>query len=122
MNKRRLIHFYFGAIEADARLSVERDLLSDPEFLLDYFDLKRQIEAAEAVPEFSAEGVLIRLRNRIRPPRRLVLASLVGALAASFLLVWYFGMLKPVLQTGVDGPKKTLFDARGELSASSGVF
>lgn len=129
-SRRRLIPFYFGAIESKERLSLERDLLSDPELLLDYFELKREIESAEAIPAFSSEAVFARLVKRIESPRTMAFGTLVGAIAASVLLAWYFGVLPGVQNSAIllqgqkeSGSQKALFfDASGELSHSSGVF
>ena len=51
VTKETLMKFYFGSLEETQRLHIEKEMLKDPEILLDYLDLKRELEAAAIVPQ-----------------------------------------------------------------------
>jgi hypothetical protein len=120
VNKTLLLPFYFGSVNEEQRLAVERELLADPEALLDYLDLKRKIEAAQDISGPTPQ-LWARLNQKIRPYRKTVFSISVGAaIAASLLLVWLF-LAKPAELQNETGPE-LLFDSNYEHSLSSGVL
>lgn len=125
-NRSILVPFYFGAIEDSARLTVERELLTDSELLVDYLDLKRELEAAFAVPEGPSAALWERLRPRTRAARRRLAVAAIGvALAAGVALC--FEVAHPARsarpRAASPAPAATgVLDSSGELSADSGVL
>jgi hypothetical protein len=83
-----LLPFYFGTLESDQRLQVERRLLEEPDALIDYFDLKRKLEAADILPSQPSARVWSRLSLKIKktPKKALFTVSLSAALAAGIAL------------------------------------
>ncbi len=121
--KTRLLCFHFGAIEDEERLEIERELLVDSERLLDYFDLKRQLETASAVPSGPSSALWGRLIPHARRHRRVLISFSVGAAIAAGIAVHLF--LQPSRELNDCQPPKInrlLFDAGAELPASTGVL
>ena len=83
--KSLLVSFFQGSIGEHERLQVERALLTDPETLLDYLDLKRKLESAVEFPQQPSHSLWLRLQLNT-PRRRFVSLALGGALAAGLLL------------------------------------
>ncbi len=48
--KSLLLSFHFGSIEDSDRIWVERELLTHPDVLVDFLDLKRSLELTEPIP------------------------------------------------------------------------
>lgn len=123
MNPQTLLAFYFGSIDDDARLEIERALLTDEENLISYFDLKREIEAARAVPSGPSPNLWRRLANSKHIRRQTIVSISLGAALAAGLALFF------VLRTGSDTQEikavpvdRVLFDSSAEQSASLGVL
>ncbi len=119
----RLLSFHFGAIEEEERLAIERELLVDSERLLDYFDLKRQLEAAGAVPSGPSSALWGRLVPHAVRHRRVLISFSVGAAIAAGIAAHL--LLQPNRELNNYEPPKinrVLFDASAELPASAGVL
>lgn len=120
--KKLLLPFYFGSIEHEDRLSVERDLLTDTEVLVDYLDLKRKIEAAEEIPSAPSLKIWHRLQAQM-PSQRTLLKFSLGAAAIACLILLSVIYFRPI-SDNPDGSshKSFLFDSNSELSANSHVL
>jgi hypothetical protein len=112
-----LIPFYFGSLEEENRLAVERDLLEDPEILVEYLDLKRSIEAAQTVPQMPSQKLWGRLEKNLTTKKKWLYSLSLGAAIAAALLLFFYA--KPESQNHAT---EILFDASPELPASSGVL
>ena len=122
LNHERLLPFYFGAVEEAERLEVERLLLTDVELLLNYLDLKRQIESAAEIPKGPSPRLWQRLKRPVLARPRLLAFTVGLALVASFVLVTMM-FFKPALNPRARTmPDKILFDSSSELSATSNVL
>jgi hypothetical protein len=123
-----LKNFYFGSINEDDRLKIERELLSDSERLLDYLDLKRQIEATALLPMKPSNQVWQRLQTDPRLRRRAVVSAWIGVAAVAATLVFIFLMnYQNSASTKLEEPThisvdQVLFDSSREQSASLGVL
>lgn len=117
-----LLPFYFGSITDEDRTRVERELLTDSEILVDYLDLKRNIEAAELFPMSPSSQVWHRLEQKINPRKKMILSISFGAIAAMIVLSFIF-ILKPKSIENVQtaDASEILYDSR-ELSISSDVL
>lgn len=117
-----LLPFYFGSVSDGDRLIVERELLTDSEALVNFFDLKREIEAVQEVPQHPSSQLWRQLRARIKPRRKLVLSFSLGFAACLLALAAIF--FRPRSETL--GPPKTsgeiLFDSSSELPVNSNVL
>jgi len=109
-----LVSFFEGTLPETERLVVERELLTDPEVLVKFLDLKREREGAADIGAPSAR-VWSAIRAHVRPRRRLI-ASLALAATAALIAFLYLGM-QPRHQSN-----SMLFDANPELSQNSGVL
>lgn len=123
-NKSRLLPFYFGSLTDDDRLAIERELLTDEEVLLDYFDLKRNIEAARMIPAGPSASLWSRLQPRLNMKTRTFISISIGAAIAAGLAVTFFlrsnvEITKQPQNISVD---RILFDSSSEQSVSSGVL
>ena len=118
-----LLPFYFGAIKDQDRIIVERELLTDSEVLVDYLDLKRNIEAAEEFPRVPSKVLWFRLKKYIEPKKKTVFSVTFGAvIAAAVLICWVFLTkskydFEPNLKSN-----EILFDSRNELPVNSNVL
>ena len=117
-----LVSFYFGSLSDEARLTIEREMLTDPEVLLDYLDLKREIEGAAQVPQAPSPFVWQRLQAKMKVSRRAKISFAVGlgvaaAIAALFLLLHRSVDTEPTL-----GGKAILFDSGSEQLGHSNVL
>ncbi len=87
----KLVEFHFGSLSEEQRLQVEREILTDPEILLEYLDLKRSLEGAELFAEKAPSAVWQRLAPHTS--RRKVWwsigLSLATAAMATFILVFH---------------------------------
>src|SRR5580698_8975676 len=82
--------FYFGSLEETQRLKVEADLLSDPELLLDYLDLKRAAESAPSVPMEPSASLWNKLAPKTKRRRLALLSFAVGAAAIVAFVILMF--------------------------------
>jgi hypothetical protein len=121
MTSKNLLPFYFGSLDGQLRLDVEQKLLTDPEFLLDYLDLKRNLEAAETVPQAPSLQLWQRLSTRI-PKRKYSYSLAFGlAIAASLVaIVFFFGQSRPQSFSKYD--TQILFDSGSEPFSGVGVL
>lgn len=120
----RLVPFYFGAIQDEERLSLERALLTETDILVDYLDLKREIEGAGLVPAGPSPALLRRLSERLaRMPRRRIIAVSLGLAAAASIAVCLFALSRPAPGSARGASKDgVLFDPGRELSDQGGVL
>lgn len=124
MNKKiksLLLLFYFGSIEDTDRTLVERELLTDPEFLVDYLDLKRGIEAAEVFPAAPSETLWLKLQEKAQPKKKFLLSLSFGAAAVAIIFTAIL-VIKPASIDQKPTKHEVLFDSRSELSSGSGVL
>jgi hypothetical protein len=121
--KNLLLPFYFGSVDNQERILVERELLTDPEILVDYLDLKRNIESAEAIPQNPSHSLWLKLRSKLEPRKKTLLSiSFAAAIAASLFIGWIFiSKPKPQLSAPING-NAVLFDSSRELPVSSNVL
>lgn len=125
-----LEHFYHGNLSEEDRLEIERQLLIDPEFLLDYLDLKRQHEAALKMPQKAPHQVWVYLSQRWAPPKKLWLPLGLASLASSLFVFFIFfkddfpvvtpAKLHSDRQTEMKSP--ILIDSSSQVPMSSGVL
>jgi hypothetical protein len=120
-----LTPFYFGAISEADRLRIEQELLIDSEVLVDYLDLKRQIEAAPEIPPEPSPALWRRLKAEIKPRRKLIftLSFAAGLAAASlFIAMMFFSKPQSEPKASGGGGQQVLFDSSGEPSSGSNVL
>jgi hypothetical protein len=121
-----LLPFYFGTIDDGRRLRMERKLLEEPDALVDYFDLKREIEAALPVPTGPSAQLWRRLSEQVaRSPRKAVFAFSLGLAVAACLLVCVLLFSRPGPRPAASvsaGENGILFDPGRELLGGSGVL
>ena len=126
MTNNKLLPFYFGSIDDQDRLELEKQMLLDPEVLLDYLDLKRRIESAAPVPQEPSPAVWQRLRPKARLSRRSRITIALGfAVAVAASIVFAFLILQKPAATGVSAPtigEKILFDSDSEHFEHSNVL
>lgn len=77
-NQAQLLPFYLGSLDEQKRLQTERNLLLDPELLVDYFDLKRKMDQAESIPVLQSQKVWLRLKDQIPQRRKWILTWALG--------------------------------------------
>ncbi len=117
-----LIPFYFGAIEDEKRLIVERELLSDPEILVDYFDLKRKIESAKEIPNGPSQQLWYKLNQGFQPCKKIIYSLSFGLAAVGllfFAILLFKGNKTEQMPTNQG---EILFDLNRELPANSSVL
>lgn len=119
--KSLLLPFHFGAIDDKSRLTVERELLSDEEMLVDYFDLKRKMESAAQVPQGPSAALWFKLQNHIRPRRKFYFSLAIGAAVAASLVILTV-MFFHTSNVGTQNSTELLFDSNRELPANSNVL
>jgi hypothetical protein len=118
-----LLPFYFGSVNEEERLFIEREMLSDTEVLVDYLDLKRQVEAATPLATQPSPHLWERLRPKTPAQRRAWLSLSIGAALATGLA--FFFLLHSTTQiTEINQPSinRAIFDSSSELPASSSVL
>lgn len=114
------IAFYFGSCEGEDRLAMERELLSDPESLVDFLDLKRRLEAAEALPQGPSLKVWKQLQSRWKAHPQKAVPLAFGILLAACAMVLFMFYIHKDIQAPVQ--PHFLFDSFSELSAASNVL
>lgn len=87
-NKSLLLPFYFGSVQEEERIKVERELLTDPELLLDYLDLKRKIEVAESIPTQVSNNVWLNLKYKMQAKKKFYWPMALGLVTAAVLAIW----------------------------------
>lgn len=118
-----MLPFYFGSVNEEERLFVEREILTDTEVLVDYLDLKRKVEAAPLPNAHPSPSLWEKLRPKSeRQKRTWISISLCAAVAAGLA---FFFLIQPVVQTTEmiqPSADRALFDSSAELPVSSGVL
>ena len=122
--KSLLLPFHFGSIEDKDRILVERELLTDSEVLVDYLDLKRNLESAELIPQAPSNSVWLKLQERVRAKKKFIIPISFGAAVAASALAAYIFLRQPSQETRPlnQSSEENLFDSRTELPANSGVL
>jgi len=121
IDKNSLVEFYFGSLPEEKRLHIEKEMLTDPEILLDYLDLKREIEGSQLVPQQPSKLLWQRLRHVAKKKQAWYITLAVGALAATIAFIYL--MNKPNVGEEpfmVNG--KILFDSGAEHPLTSDVL
>jgi ferric-dicitrate binding protein FerR (iron transport regulator) len=140
MKNENLLSFYLGADSESERLRTERLLLADPEALLAYFELKRQIEKAKHLELQPSAALWARLERATSPTytiksRRTTWAVALGGAVAACAAFIVLTQLSSIQKATRQGPQqsyhpsfeathydKVIFDSNSELSASSNVL
>jgi len=119
--KEMLLPFYFGSLNEEQRLVIERQLLTDEETLVDYLDLKRSIEGAALEQQKPSVSLWQKLKPKEKKKFYISLAfgSAVAAGLLAFLLL--NGRTQPV-ESMPQAVSNILFDSSSELPASSDVL
>lgn len=118
-----LLPFYFGSIEDSDRLMIEKELLTNPDILLDFFDLKREIEAAQLIPQKPSYKVWDRLKKNIPPQKSYFLKLSLGMGIALIILCMSLFFIKSKDKNILTKmPNEIIFDSNNELPASSNVL
>ncbi|MNJ96718.1 hypothetical protein D3C87_144490 [compost metagenome] len=119
-NKNSLVEFYFGTLEDSQRLQIEKDLLLDPEMLLDYLDIKREIENAALIPQQPSPFLWRRLQPLVKK-KSFYLTVAAGLIAAS-LACFYLIHTSKVEENSLINDSGILFDSGAEHSFTSDVL
>ncbi len=119
MKSEVLLPFYFGTLDESSRLLVERELLTDPEILVEYLDLKRALESAAPVPQLSS-NLWSRLRYHAKRPKPWLITFSVGAALAAGVFLFVLFFKERSVETRF--PHEILFDLNSELPASTHVL
>ncbi len=119
--KNSLVEFYFGALDDEKRLLIEKDLLKDPECLLDYLDLKRLIEGSFEVPSQASPFLWQRLSALPKKKRNMMLVCSAIAAAAVFVMI-YISVQPRLENQPVKYKDGILFDTGAEHSSASNVL
>ena len=120
----KLTEFHFGTLSERERLVIERQMLLDPELLVNYFDLKRELEFAPSVPQEPSADLWRRLRAQVRSKPKFFLAiSLLTAFASLAVVLVMSARLFPENAASPEMKDKSiLFDSKSELSTTAGVL
>ncbi|MBI2521855.1 MAG: hypothetical protein HYV97_15675 [Bdellovibrio sp.] len=117
----RLLSFYFGSIDEKERLLVERELLIDSEYLVEFLDLKRALEEAREIPQYPSNTLWHKLQLQM-PSKKKLFLSLGFSLAACIALLTIAFETTWNVEKGKNYPTEVLFDSSSELPASSRVL
>ncbi len=122
-SEEKLLSFYFGSTSEDDRYRIEQDLLTDPEALLNYLDLKRKIEQAELVPQVPSQKLWSRLRPQTISKRGKLISLGFGLAMAASIAFFSISRFKEPQNTD-SGEKRSqiLFDSNFEQPTGSSVF
>jgi hypothetical protein len=121
--KKQLLDFHFGSVSETDRLLIEQELLLDSEMLVDYLDLKRQVEAAYVIPPQPSLGLWEKMKPKTQAQRRTWISLSVGAaLAAGLALFFAFHPVPQEIDLTQPTANNALFDSSSELPVSSGVL
>lgn len=116
-----LLDFYFGSIEDSKRLLLEKEMLNDPEVILDYFDLKRALESSPMVPQ--EPSVFLKNKIMAKIPRRKIWNYTLALTAAAVVLACFYFLIKSQDETKLAvSTEMVLFDSSRELSAATDVL
>ncbi len=121
--KNLLLSFYFGSLNEDERLHMERELLTDAEVLTDYLDLKRELEAVDLATKAPSSSLWEKLKPKTQREKRLYLSISLGAAVAAGIAIIFVLQLQTKPTEFIQPPiSNVLFDSSSELPASSGVL
>ncbi|PIT99472.1 MAG: hypothetical protein COT74_10760 [Bdellovibrionales bacterium CG10_big_fil_rev_8_21_14_0_10_45_34] len=121
--KKLMLPFYFGSVTEAERLLVEREILGDPEVLIDYLDLKRKVEGADCVAAQPSPSLWKRLAPTTSKQKKAWLLLSLGTAAAACLTFLFVSRPVPETTEFVQpSANRALFDSSSELSASSNVL
>ncbi|MGZ3634178.1 MAG: hypothetical protein ACXVB1_07680 [Pseudobdellovibrionaceae bacterium] len=118
--KNSLVEFYFGTVENSQRLRIEKDLLLDPEMLLDYLDIKREIENATLIPQQPSPLLWRRLQPSLK--KKSFYITVAAGLVAATLACFYFIHTSKVEDNLLISDSGILFDSGAEHSVTSDVL
>lgn len=120
-----LLPFYFGSVNEDERLKVERELLIDTSLLTEFLDLKREIESAEAIPSGPSYSVWYSIKSKLIAKKKVIIPAFGVAVFASIIAILIFVDLNstvPNKHEPAKGRTELIFDSSSELPASSNVL
>lgn len=118
-----LLPYYFGSISESDRLEVEQALLVDTEYLLNYLDLKRQLELAPLTHQAPSSRVYLNLRDQVRSKKKFFIPfALTASVGAALIFGWTFVRHPSSTQPSHNQSSEIYFDTPGELSVSSSVL
>lgn len=118
-----LLPFYFGSISESDRLQVERELLLDTEVLVDFLDLKRNLECEPLCTPAPSAQVWSRLSIRAKLQKRPKFFLSVGlAVAASLIIFFIYWAGDNSSAPTSSSINQFLFDSSSELPANSNVL
>jgi len=119
-----LLSFYFGSLSDAERLKVEQTMLTDTEMLLDYLDLKRQMELATPVVQQPSPALWRRLQAKVKTSKKTQFALVLGiSLAAAASLFLFLTATEPVSDGNTPSVQiHTLIDSGHEQLGVSNVL
>lgn len=118
-----LLPFYFGTVNENERLAIEREMLTDSEVLLDYLDLKRGLEGAHRVSPQPSQELFHNVKRKTFIQRKTLFSLSLGlAIAASLAFLLVFRPSPHRTEISRPTINGALFDSNSELSVSSGVL
>lgn len=119
--KEMLLPFYFGSVNEEQRLLIERELLTDEEVLVDYLDLKRSIEGSKLLQQEPSASLWEKLKPKEK--KKFYISLAIGSAVAAGLvaLILFKSSTKPE-ESAPMPVTNILFDSSSELPASSGVL
>jgi hypothetical protein len=118
--KNSLVEFYFGTLADSQRLQIEKELLQDPEMLLDYLDLKRKLEDAAQVPQHPSPFLWRRLQPATK--KKTLYVTVAASLAVATFACLYIFSTPKVENTSLISDTGILFDSGAEHSITSDVL
>lgn len=120
--KKLLLPFYFGSVSEKERLLMEQQLLIDSEVLVEYLDLKRNLESAESFKPAPSVNLRAKLLQHPLFNRKKVWWWSLAA-AAVVVLIILVNIKQPASQKGpAVTTSENLIDTNSELPVSSGVL
>jgi hypothetical protein len=121
--KKIMLSFYFGSVNEEERLLIERELLTDSEVLVDYLDIKRKLEAANILDSQPSQSLWHKMKPKNPVQRKVWISFSVGAAVAAGLVLFFIFQTAPdQIEMPQPSAHRVLFDSSSELPASSGVL
>ncbi len=119
--KNSLLEFHFGLLDENQRLQLEKEMITDPEMLINYLDLKREVEGNALIPQQPSPFLWQRLQRVSVKKKSWFIAFAVGAVAATlacfYILAQPKGEIVPFTRD-----HSILFDSSAEHSFASDVL
>lgn len=122
---KQLLEFYYGVVDEKLRLELEQKMLTDQEWVLDFLDLKRELEAATVFPNDPPTELWQRLFQRLSAPRRHWLGLSIGGAAAASIVVALLIVSKqapPTNAVSVISNKSAVLDLSSHTYGNLNVF